>query len=141
MKREDAEYIAKSFKSVLIVLAIVISVFFIPLLFENQSNTTNKELLTEDKSKAIYENLITLKTTEKFTFADLEPIPLETITEPKTINTTKKTYNNYSYTVYITDFGSKYHRSNCGSLWDSCYSIDYEDAIAAGYEPCSRCNP
>ena len=44
-------------------------------------------------------------------------------------------------TVYITDTGEKYHRSNCGSLWNSKYAIDLEEAIDRGYEPCRRCNP
>ena len=44
-------------------------------------------------------------------------------------------------TVYITDTGEKYHRSNCGSLWNSKHAIDLEEAIDRGYEPCRRCNP
>ena len=44
-------------------------------------------------------------------------------------------------TVYITNSGSKYHRSSCSSLKKSKISISKSDAIAQGYEPCKKCNP
>lgn len=44
-----------------------------------------------------------------------------------------------SETVYITDTGSKYHRSWCQYLWGSQIAIDLDDAIAAGYTACSKC--
>lgn len=42
--------------------------------------------------------------------------------------------------VYITNTGSKYHRSNCSYL-KSKNSITKEKAIQKGYSACSRCNP
>lgn len=42
--------------------------------------------------------------------------------------------------VYITDTGSKYHKSNCSYL-NSKKSITKEKAIEQGYTACSRCNP
>ena len=44
-----------------------------------------------------------------------------------------------SYTVYITDTGTKYHRAGCQYLRDSQIAIDVNDAIAEGYTACSRC--
>ena len=49
--------------------------------------------------------------------------------------------DNDSYTVYVTNYGSKYHASWCGSLWSSSNPISKSNAIASGYEPCERCNP
>lgn len=46
-----------------------------------------------------------------------------------------------SITVYITDTGTKYHRSSCASLWNSKKEIDLEDAIDRGYSSCRRCDP
>lgn len=46
-----------------------------------------------------------------------------------------------SVTVYVTDTGSKYHRSGCRYLYDSSTPIPLSKAKAAGYTPCSRCNP
>lgn len=46
-----------------------------------------------------------------------------------------------SYTVYITDTGSKYHRSGCSYLKKSSHAISLSAAKAQGYTPCSRCNP
>lgn len=46
-----------------------------------------------------------------------------------------------SYTVYITEYGSKYHSSGCRYLWNSKIAIDINEAISEGYEPCSICNP
>lgn len=42
--------------------------------------------------------------------------------------------------VYITNTGSKYHRSWCSYL-KSSNPITKEQAIEKGYTPCSRCNP
>lgn len=46
-----------------------------------------------------------------------------------------------STTVYITETGSKYHRSGCSYLKKSCISISLSSAKAQNYTPCSRCNP
>lgn len=43
-----------------------------------------------------------------------------------------------SETVYVTDTGSKYHKSGCGYL-KSKNAISLEEAKQRGYEPCSRC--
>lgn len=55
------------------------------------------------------------------------------------------TYNNYededSQTVYITDTGSKYHRSGCQYLRSSRHAISKSNAISRGYGACSRCHP
>ena len=49
--------------------------------------------------------------------------------------------NSLSSGVYITRTGSKYHRGSCSYLRNSRISISRSNAIAQGYEPCSRCNP
>lgn len=52
-------------------------------------------------------------------------------------STTQKT----SRTVYITNTGSKYHRSWCSYLRQSKKTISLNNAINKGYTACSRCNP
>lgn len=47
--------------------------------------------------------------------------------------------NEQSYTVYITNTGSKYHRAGCRHLKDSQIAIDINDAIAQGYTACKSC--
>lgn len=44
-----------------------------------------------------------------------------------------------SITVYITDYGSKYHRWGCQYLWDSANAISLSQAISRGYTACSKC--
>lgn len=44
-------------------------------------------------------------------------------------------------TVYVTRTGAKYHRGSCGYLRKSRIPMSLKDACAAGYTPCSRCNP
>lgn len=44
-------------------------------------------------------------------------------------------------TVYITDTGSKYHRSGCRYLKDSQHEISLSSAKSKGYEPCKVCKP
>lgn len=56
-------------------------------------------------------------------------------TRRSTSNSTQTT----SQTVYVTATGSKYHRSGCSYLRQSCYSISLNDAKARGYTACSRC--
>ena len=46
-----------------------------------------------------------------------------------------------SYTVYITNTGSKYHSSGCRYLRNSCSAVSLEYALSNGYSPCSVCNP
>lgn len=46
-----------------------------------------------------------------------------------------------SRTVYVTDTGSKYHRSGCSYLNRSKHPISLTDAQNQGYSPCSRCDP
>jgi micrococcal nuclease len=44
-------------------------------------------------------------------------------------------------TVYVTRTGSKYHTATCSSLRRGRTPMSLKDACAAGYTPCSRCNP
>lgn len=44
-------------------------------------------------------------------------------------------------TVYVTKTGEKYHYSWCGYLHSSKIAKTLSSAKAAGYTPCSRCNP
>lgn len=44
-------------------------------------------------------------------------------------------------TVYITDNGTKYHRSGCSYLSKSRTPISRSNAIASGYTACSICKP
>jgi len=46
-----------------------------------------------------------------------------------------------STTVYITDYGEKYHTSTCQYLYESRHSISLSSAVERGYKPCSVCNP
>ena len=51
--------------------------------------------------------------------------------------------SNNSYTVYITEYGSCYHKRSCSSIKRSknIYSISKADAIDRGYRQCSKCKP
>lgn len=44
-----------------------------------------------------------------------------------------------SQTVYVTNTGSKYHRSGCQYLSKSQISISLNDAKSQGYSACSKC--
>lgn len=43
--------------------------------------------------------------------------------------------------VYITDTGEKYHRDGCRYLSQSQHDTTVSKAAAAGYTPCSVCDP
>lgn len=44
-------------------------------------------------------------------------------------------------TAYITKYGKKYHRADCGYLYKSKIAILVGEAKEKGYVPCSVCNP
>lgn len=44
-------------------------------------------------------------------------------------------------TVCVTKTGTKYHRASCSYLRSSSIAMTLAEAKAAGYAPCSRCNP
>ncbi len=44
-------------------------------------------------------------------------------------------------TAYITKYGKKYHRENCGYLYKSKIPIIVGEAKEKGYSPCTLCNP
>lgn len=46
-----------------------------------------------------------------------------------------------SSTVYITNTGSKYHRSSCSYLRKSKIATTLKSAKSSGYTACSRCHP
>ena len=46
--------------------------------------------------------------------------------------------SNVSDTVYVTDTGTKYHKPNCSYL-KSKRAVTLSDALALGYDACSRC--
>jgi len=46
-----------------------------------------------------------------------------------------------SVTVYVTNTGSKYHRSGCRYLSQSKIAISLSQAKAQGYTACSVCDP
>ena len=88
-------------------------------------------------------------TTTSYTFYDFdyeyESLPSFDFSIPELtsseISSLKPSKNETQIIVYITDYGSKYHRITCGSLYKSLYPISLNEAWESGYEPCARCNP
>lgn len=48
--------------------------------------------------------------------------------------------DNRNVTVYVTNSGTKYHKSGCSYL-KSSHAVTLEYAITNGYTACSRCHP
>ena len=46
-----------------------------------------------------------------------------------------------STTVYITEYGERYHSYSCQYLRQSCIAISLSRAVERGYTRCSVCNP
>lgn len=45
-------------------------------------------------------------------------------------------------TVYVTEFGTKYHREDCSYLENAdCRAMTLDVAVRKGYTACSRCRP
>lgn len=89
-----------------------------------------RDLLEEEKNNLQEENdklYKEIKTLDK---------TIEAINRKSTKTTKKKTK---SVTVYVTNTGSKYHKSWCSYLNQSKIPITLKKAKAQGYTPCSRC--
>jgi hypothetical protein len=63
------------------------------------------------------------------------------LTTTTTVAVTTTVADTGGTTVYITDTGTKYHRSGCRYLKESQHAISLADAKAQGYEPCKVCDP
>ena len=63
----------------------------------------------------------------------------------KTSTSYSQSYNssgssyNVSQTVYVTNTGTKYHKSGCQYLHSSKIAINLNEAKKQGYDPCSKC--
>lgn len=97
----------------------------------SQQTTSDKEdkAAAEDPRPADAENAPKLEDEPASPSQPVEEAPV--YTPPAT--------NEQSYTVYITNTGSKYHRAGCRHLKDSQIAIDINDAIAQGYTACKDC--
>lgn len=71
----------------------------------------------------------------------VKPTRTPTPTPTRVVYTPTPSAEDAEIIVYVTEYGSKYHRKSCGSLWNSCYEITLNKAIANGYTPCKKCNP
>lgn len=104
---------------------------------KNKSNSSINEELKPQQTNNIQNsgsntiNNVTSKESSKSVNEEKE----NNITQSNTV--TEK----QSYIVYITKTGAKYHKNGCRYLKQSSISIDLNNAIAQGYEPCSVCNP
>lgn len=65
----------------------------------------------------------------------------KTSTQPTTTSISSNSNSKKEKIVYITNTGTKYHKSSCSYLKQSKISISLSKAIKRGYTPCSRCNP
>lgn len=51
----------------------------------------------------------------------------------------RKQQSNAGGTVYVTQYGTKYHRAGCRYLWNSRIPISLSEARRSGYDACSVC--
>lgn len=110
-----------------------------------QQTTSDKEdkAAAEDPQPADAEDVPQVEDEPEANTPDTDPAPVqppqEAAVEPAAPVYTPPATNEQSYTVYITNTGSKYHRAGCRHLKDSQIAIDINDAIAQGYTACKDC--
>lgn len=78
--------------------------------------------------------------TSSFYIYNIEQAPTRGFSPCKYCQDLDNTQDKTTEVVYVTDTGSKYHRSWCSYL-KSKNPITKEKAISQGYSACSRCNP
>lgn len=130
-------------KKFALLLVLIITLSFISCnTSKNYNNTSNATVDSEELKKSIDElKKIETKTFSTFDFDSLTTKKVKEITEDDEKDFEITTKNKNSYTVYITDTGTKYHKKSCSYLRKTCIKIDRNEAIGEGYRPCSRCNP
>lgn len=110
-----------------------------------QQTTSDKEdkAAAEDPRPADTEDVPQVEDKLEANTPDTDPAPVqppqEAAVEPAAPVYTPPATNEQSYTVYITNTGSKYHRAGCRHLKDSQIAIDINDAIDQGYTACKDC--
>ena len=88
-------------------------------------------------------------TTTSYTFYDFdydyESLPSLDFSIPELISSEISSYQppkeKNEIIVYVTEYGSKYHRITCGSLYNSAFPMELNEALEDGYGPCGRCHP
>lgn len=63
----------------------------------------------------------------------------EKFNETESVQNTPSTDERVSAEYYVTKSGTKYHRDGCTYLSKSKIPMSYEEIVAKGYKPCSRC--
>lgn len=104
---------------------------------ENKETTTAKPKTESTTSKPKTEKTTVKEKTQKAT----KPSKTKSTTRAETTKAAVYVDDNSSYTVYITESGSKYHCAGCRYLSKSSIEISKSDAISRGYSPCSVCKP
>lgn len=102
---------------------------------ELYAETVRQQRFIENRDKDIS------KLNEENRRLEEEKKALEEQLVPKATATKTSSSTNTSYTVYVTNTGSKYHKSWCSYLKQSKHAIDKNKAISRGYTACSICNP
>lgn len=124
----------------LCVWVVILILCFSILVYEAQ-HKINKTTANKPASEAIagtnYDNYLTFSNEYETSAANTAT----THTEKTTIKQeSDEQYDSSSETVYVTDFGSKYHLYGCRYL-KSKHAISKRDAKQQGYEPCEVCQP
>ena len=100
---------------------------------ESISTTAAEEVYSENTTEAP-------NTSEATTQAKSETEATEASTQKEEITSpTAESEEDRQGTYYVTNSGTKYHKSTCSYLSKSRISIALSDAKAKGYSPCSRC--
>lgn len=97
--------------------------------FIAESNQSPKQPVTSDVNKS--------------SLIDMDKIMSlvdEVQVEPSNTYATTPNSQSQEVTVYVTESGSKYHRSGCQYLSKSKISMDLSSAKIS-YDPCSKCHP
>ena len=97
--------------------------FIVIILLFSSCNNNNRSAVTQNQ----IEKLVQMSET--------------TDSESETGSTDDTAEETQNYTVYITEWGSKYHRENCRYLNQSCIPVNINELDTKKYTPCSLCEP
>lgn len=133
------KYILVILLSFFIIITVVMSYIFLIDYYKTEIDSLNAKITKlEDQKELISQDRLRIKEEKEKLEKEIESLndKINELEESVSKNVVK---NDNSVTVYITESGSKYHKSWCSYLNNSKIPISLNKAKQRGYTACSRC--
>lgn len=101
---------------------------------DDNTEVSEKQEITTEETTSVKET-----TAEAVIDSSVNSVADDKVTPEEETVTGSTTQHNISSVYYVTKTGTKYHRSGCAHLSKSKIPMSYDEIVAKGYKPCSKC--